>query len=246
MTGHSVVPNRRRQCFSTHAIEAASIRDSIWQSYAGILQADAYAGFNELYLPGRAPGPITEAACWAHGRRKFFVLADVAKAPIALEAVRRIDLIFDVERDIIGLEPVPRHAARQERVVPLVAGLETWMRAERARLSRHNDVSRAMDYMLKRWPAFVRFLDDGRICLTNNAAERALRGIALGRKSWLFAGSDRGGIRAADVYTLIITAKLNNVDPRVWLADVLRRFASHPASRLHELLPWSWQLPKPA
>ena len=213
-------------------------------SYAGILQADAYAGFNELYLPGRAPGPITEAACWAHGRRKFFVLADVAKAPIALEAVRRIDLIFDVERDINGLEPVQRHAARQERVVPLVAELETWMRAERARLSRHNDVSRAMDYMLKRWPAFIRFLDDGRICLTNNAAERALRGIALGRKSWLFAGSDRGGIRAADVYTLIITAKLNNVDPRAWLADVLRRIADQPTRDLANLLPWNWQGPR--
>ena len=157
-------------------------------SYTGILQADAYAGFNKLYLPGRAPGAITEAACWSHGRRKFFVLADVAKAPLAIEAVRRIDLIFDVERDINGLEPDQRHAVRQERVVPLVARLETWMRTERARLSRHNDVSRAMDYMLKRWSAFARFLDDGRICLTNNAAERALRGIALGRKSWLFAG----------------------------------------------------------
>ncbi len=210
-------------------------------SYGGILQADAYAGFNQLYLSGRVPGAITEAACWAHGRRKFFVLADVAKAPLAIEAVRRIDLIFDVERDINGLEPDQRHAVRQERVVPLVAGLEAWMRAERARLSRHNDVSRAMDYMLKRWAAFIRFLDDGRICLTNNAAERALRGIALGRKSWLFAGSDRGGIRAADVYTLIITAKLNNVDPRAWLADVLRRIADHPASRLDELLPWNYQ-----
>ena len=213
------------------------------ESYAGVLQADAYAGFNELYLPGRLPGTITEAACWAHGRRKFFVLAEVAKAPLAIEAVRRIDLIFDVERDINGLEPVQRHAVRQERVVPLVTELETWMRAERARLSRHNDVGRAMDYMLKRWPAFARFLDDGRICLTNNAAERALRGIALGRKSWLFAGSDRGGIRAADVYTLIVTAKLNNVDPRAWLADVLRRIASHPVSRLDELLPWNYHKP---
>ncbi|WP_419729596.1 IS66 family transposase [Lichenicola sp.] len=209
--------------------------------YAGILQADAYAGFNELYLPGRVPGAIAEAACWAHGRRKFFVLADVAKAPIAIEAVRRIDLIFDVERTINGLIPEQRHVARQEQIVPLVAGLEAWMRTERSRLSRHNDVSRAMDYMLKRWPQFTRFLDDGRICLTNNAAERALRGIALGRKSWLFAGSNRGGIRAADVYTLIITAKLNNVDPRAWLADVLCRIADHPASRLDELLPWSWE-----
>ena len=208
--------------------------------YAGILQADAYAGFNEVYLPGRVPRPITEAACWAHGRRKFFVLADVAKAPIALEAVRRIDLIFDVEREINGLEPGQRHAARQERVVPLVAELETWMRAERGWLSRHNDVSRAMDYMLKRWPAFVRFLDDGRICLTNNAAERALRGIAIGRKAWLFAGSDRGGERAAAIYSLIVTARLNDVDPRAWLADTLRRIADHPAQRLHELLPWNY------
>jgi transposase len=209
-------------------------------SYAGILQADAYAGFNELYLPGRVPGAITEAACWAHGRRKFFVLADVAKAPLAIEAVCRIDLIFDVERDINGLAPELRQAARQERVLPLVVELETWLRAERARLSRHNDISRAMDYMLKRWPAFARVLDDGRICLTNNAAERALRGIALGRKSWLFAGSDRGGERAADVYTLIITAKLNKVDPRAWLADVLRCIADQPARDLDELLPWNW------
>jgi transposase len=118
--------------------------------------------------------------------------------------------------------------------------LETWMRHERAKLSRHNDVAKAMDYLLKRWPAFTRFLDDGRICLSNNAAERALRGIALGRKAWLFAGSDRGGERAANIYTLIITAKLNDVDPRAWLADVLARISDHPASKLDELLPWNW------
>ena len=115
------------------------------------------------------------------------------------------------------------------------------MRGERGRLSRHADVAKAMDYMLKRWAAFTRFLDDGRICLTNNAAERALRGIALGRKAWLFAGSDRGGERAAAMYSLIVTAKLNDVDPRAWLADVLARIADHPASRLHELLPWHWK-----
>ena len=117
------------------------------------------------------------------------------------------------------------------------------MRAERARLSRHNDVAKAMEYMLKRWPAFARFLDDGKICLSNNAAERALRGIAVGRKNWLFAGSDRGGDRAAAVYTLIATAKLNDVDPQAWLEDVLRRIADHPASRLDELLPWNWRIP---
>lgn len=114
------------------------------------------------------------------------------------------------------------------------------MRTERARLSRHNDISRAMDYMLKRWPAFTRFLDDGRICISNNAAERALRGVALGRRAWLFAGSDRGGERAADIYSLIVTAKLNDVDPRAWLAHVLRSIADQPASRLDELLPWNY------
>jgi transposase len=209
--------------------------------YAGILQADAYAGFNDLYHPARRPGPITEAACWAHGRRKLFVLADVAKAPLAIEAVRRIDAIFAVERELIGLPAAQRLAARQGQVVPLVADLERWMRGERGRLSRHSDVAKAMDYTLKRWEAFTRFLEDGRICLTNNAAERELRGVALGRKSWLFAGSDRGGERAADMYALIATAKLNDVDPRAWLADVLARIADHPASRLHELLPWRWK-----
>jgi hypothetical protein len=176
----------------------------------------------------------------AHGRRKLFVLADVAKAPLAIEAVRRIDAIFDVERDINGLPATQRHAMRQLRVAPLITSLETWMRGERSRLSRHADVAKAMDYMLKRWDAFTRLLDDGRICLTNNAAERTLRGIALGRKSWLFAGSDRGGERASAMYSLIATAKLNEVDPRAWLADVLARIADHPASRLDELLPWHW------
>ena len=117
------------------------------------------------------------------------------------------------------------------------------MRAERGRLSWHNEVSRAMDCMLKRWPAFIRLLDDGRVCLTSNAAERALRGIAVGRKAWLFAGSGRGGERDAAIYSLIVTAKLNDVDPRAWLADVLRRIADQPASRLAELLPWNRRNP---
>ena len=215
-------------------------------SYGGILQADAYDGFNDLYAIGRKPAPITEAACWSHGRRHLFKLADVAKAPLAIEAVRRIDAIFDVEREINGLPAAQRHAIRQIRVAPLVASLEQWMRAERGRLSRHADVAKAMDYMLKRWKAFTCFLHDGRICLTNNAAERALRGVALGRKAWLFAGSDRGGERAAAMYSLVITARLNNIDPRAWLADVLDRIADHPASRLHELLPWNWGKSQPA
>jgi len=217
--------------------------------YAGILQADAYAGFNRLYAADRDPGPITEAACWSHSRRKFFVLADVAAkargklpviAPMALEAVKRIDAIFDIEREINGRSVDERLAVRRERVAPLVSELETWMRAERVRLSRHSEVAKAMDYMLKRWAAFTRFLDDGRVCLTNNAAERALRGIALGRKSWLFAGSDRGGERAAVMYTLIQTAKLNDVDPQAWLADVLARINDHKITDLAALLPWRW------
>jgi len=209
--------------------------------YAGILQADAYAGFNDLYAAKRQPGPVTEAACWSHGRRKFFILAELGKAPIATEAVRQIDVIFRHERAINPLPAAQRLAIRKTFVASLVSALHSWMRAEREKLSRHSNTAKAMDYMLKRWAAFTRFLDDGRICLSNNAAERALRGIAIGRKAWLFAGSDRGGERAAAIYTLIGTAKLNDIDPRAWLADVLRRIAEHPASKLDELLPWNWR-----
>jgi transposase len=219
--------------------------------YAGILQADAYAGFNTVYKPERKPGPIIEAACWAHARRKFFELADIAAtargktkpviSPIAFEAVQKIDAIFALERSINGSPPPQRLAARRTDIAPLVNDLIDWMRRQRAGLSRHNDVAKAMDYMLRRIDAFTRFLDDGRICLTNNAAERVLRGIALGRKSWLFAGSDRSGERAAVMYTLIQTAKLNNVDPQAWLADMLARIAGHKITDLAALLPWNWK-----
>jgi transposase len=220
------------------------------EGFARILQADAYAGFNRLFEPDRKPGPVIEAACWAHARRKFFVLADIGLkargklpviAPLAVAAVRRIDAIFDAEHVINGAAAAHRLAVRRATIAPLVTELETWMRAERGKLSRHAEVAKAMDYMLKRWPAFTRFLADGRICLSNNAAERALRGIALGRKSWLFCGSDRGGERAAVIYSLIGTAKLNGVDPQAWLADVLARIADHPARQLADLLPWNWQ-----
>jgi transposase len=224
--------------------------------YSGIFQADAYGGYGKLYEPGRNAGPILEAACWVHARRPFFVLADLAEnarrkaqggkkpaviSPLALEAVRRIDALFEIERGINGETQERRRTVRQELSAPLVADLEGWMREQRAKLSRGNDVAKAMDYMLKRWSAFTRFLDDGRICLSNNAAERALRGIALGRKSWLFCGSDRGGDRAALMYSLIVTAKMNDIDPQAWLADVLDRIAEHPAHRLDELLPWNWR-----
>ncbi len=143
--------------------------------YVGILQADAYAGFNELYAANRKPGSITEATCWTHGRRKLFKLAEVARAPLAAEAVRRIDAIFAAARAINGLPAEQRLAVRGQQIAPLVAELETWMREQRARMSHHAEVGKAMDYMLTRWDAFSRFLHNGRICLTNNAAERELR-----------------------------------------------------------------------
>ena len=219
--------------------------------YSGIFQADAYAGFNRLYEPDRKPGPITEAGCWAHARRKLFELADIAAtarsrkpttiSPIAFEAVQRFDAIFGLERSINGLPPEARVAVRRKDIAPLVNDLVDWMKHERGKLSRHNEVAKAMDYMLKRIDVFTRFLDDGRICLSNNAAERELRGIALGRRSWLFAGSDRGGERAAVMLTLIQTAKLNDVDPQAWLADVLARIADHKITDLAALLPWNWR-----
>lgn len=221
------------------------------QSYAGILQADAYSGYNPLYDPSRSQGAITSALCWSHARRQFFELADIAAnarrgrqaptiSPVALEAVKRIDALFDIERAINGLSAEERLRIRQEQSAPLVADLEEWLRDERSRLSRSASVAKPIDYMLRRWERFAHVIDDGRVCLTNNAAERALRGFALGRKSWLFAGSERGAERAAVMTTLIMTAKLNDIDPLAWLADVLARIADTAQSRLAELLPWNW------
>ena len=223
-----------------------------WQ---GILQADAYGGYNDLYRTDRAPAPVRSALCWSHARRKFFELADIAGnvrkgrpaheiSPVALEAVKRIDALFDIERGINGLPAEARLQARQRLSRPLVEELHGWLLSERAQLSKHNPVAKAINYMFEkegRWEAFTRFLEDGRICLSNNAAERSLRGAALGRKSWLFAGSERGGDRAAFMYSLIVTAKMNDIDPQAWLADVLGRMPNMPVSRLPELLPWNWR-----
>jgi hypothetical protein len=222
--------------------------------YSGLFQADAFDGYRPLYLPERRAGPILEVGCWAHARRPFFAMADieenarrraagrtgVALSPIAIKVVRRIDVLFDIERAINGKSAEERRMVRQERSKPLVEELQVYMREQRAKLSRGHDLAKAIDYILKRWAAFTLFLDDGRACLSNNAAERALRGIALGRKSWMFCGSDRGGQRAAAMYSLIVTAKMNGVDPQAWLADTLARIATHPAHRLDELLPWNW------
>jgi transposase len=209
--------------------------------YVGLMQADAFTGYNDLYRANRKPAPILEAACWSHGRRKFFDLAKTGEAPIAAEAVRRIDELFAIERAINGNAPEQRLAARREKTTPLVTDLEIWMRQQRTLLSSGNDTAKAINYLLNRWAAFTRFLDDGRICLTNNAAERALRGVAVGRKNWTFAGSDAGGHRAAAVYTLIETCKMNDVDPQAWLADVLALLPDHTASKVTELLPWNWK-----
>ena len=222
-----------------------------WQ---GTLQADAYGGYNDLYCSDRSPAPVISALCWSHARRKFFELADIAGnvrrnkpaheiSPVALEAVARIDALFDIERGINGLPAEVRLAVRQQHARPLVEELHDWLKAQRAQMSKHNPVTKAINYMFEkegRWEAFTRFLDDGRLCLTNNAAERALRGIALGRKAWLFAGSQRGGDRSAFMYSLIVSAKMNDIDPQAWLADVLARIPNISVARLPELLPWNW------
>jgi len=222
-------------------------------AFAGILQADCYGGFEPLFDPKRKAMPITPAFCLAHARRGFFELADIEKAaregrkgkpvsPIALEAVKRLDVLFEIERAINGRGADERRAVRQERSKPLLDDMHAWLLRERESLSRSAEVLKPMNYMLKRWDDFVHFLDDGRICLTNNCAERALRGIALGRRNWTFAGSQRGADRAAIMLTMITTCRLNDVDPKAWLADVLARIADLPTSRLRELLPWEWKL----
>jgi transposase len=223
--------------------------------WSGIFQADAFSGYGKLYASDRKPGQIRQAGCWSHARRPFFIHADLQEAarrkakgkkhvvvsPIALDVVRRIDALFEIEREINGQNPEKRRALRQERSLPIVEGLRVYLEEKRDDFPRTHDLYKAINYMLKRWSAFTLFLDDGRVCLSNNAAERALRGIALGRRSWLFCGSDRGGQRAAAVYSLIVTCKMNDVDPHAWLADVLDRIAAHPAQRINELLPWNWK-----
>ena len=217
-----------------------------------ILQADAFAGYNHLFEQARSPAPFIEAACWAHARRKFFEIASLpvkgkagsavqAAAPLATQAVKKIDELFAIEREINGATANERLATRTSQSALLVANLFDWMGEQRQKLSRHAPVAAAMDYMLKRQAAFSVFLTDGRACLSNNAAERSLRPAALGRKAWLFAGSQAGGDRAALIYTLIGTAKLNNIDPQAWLAHLLAHMPSWPASRLQELAPWNWK-----
>ena len=239
MTGRLAARIRRRPHSITRAVVPGNSAGHL-AGYVGLMRADAFDGYNQLYKAQRKPAPILEAACWSHGRRKFVDLVKQGEAPIASEAVRRIDILFEIERSINGKTPAQRLAVRRKRSRPLVAELEIWMRQQRALLSTKNDTAKAINYLLNRWAAFTRFLDDGRVCLTNNAAERALRGVAVGRRNWTFAGSDAGGHRAAAVYTLIETCKMNDVDPQAWLADVLARLAR--SSRQQSRQPASLEL----
>ena len=204
-------------------------------NYKGILQADGYAGFNRLY----EKGDIVEAACWAHVRRKFHDLYQAHQSPVAKEALERIAQLYGIEKDIRGRSPAERREGRQTRSRPLLASMHAWLKATMAKMSRKSDVARAIHYALERWAALLLFCEDGRVEMDNNAAERALRAVALGRKNYLFAGSDAGGERAAAVYSLLGSAKLNGVDPEAYLTAVLRRIADHPIRRIGELLPWN-------
>jgi transposase len=204
-------------------------------NFTGTLQADGYAGFDQIYAAGR----IQEAACWAHVRRKFYDLEVAHKSPVAAEALERIAGLYAIEKEIRGRPPDERREVRNTRSRPLLESLKQWLEETLGKLSRKSDTAMAVRYALGRWEALLRFCDDGRIEIDNNAAERALRVVALGRKNFLFAGSDGGGESAAAIYSLLGTAKLNGIDPESYLRNVLSRIADHPINRIEELLPWN-------
>jgi hypothetical protein len=207
------------------------------KDFRGVIHADGYAGFNELFVGDR----IVEAACWAHIRRKFFDVHAATASPTAKEALDRIGQLYAVEKTINGSPPERRRQQRQLQSKPIAEALATWADRIVRQLSRKSELAQTFCYMRARWSALVRCFDDGRLSLDNNPAERALRCVAIGRKNYLFAGSDAGGGRAAAIYSLIESAKLNGLNPQHYLADVLARIVDHPARHITELLPWNWQ-----
>jgi transposase len=207
------------------------------QDFRGVIHADGYSGFNGLFAGNR----VSEAACWAHVRRKFFDVHAANGSLIAKQALDRIGELYGVEKTITGRPSDQRLAERQKRSKPIAEAMRNWAEATLPKLSRKSELAKAFRYMRARWKALLRCLDDGRLGLDNNPAERALRCVAIGRKNYLFAGSDAGGRRAAALYSLIETAKLNGLNPQHYLADVLARIAEHPARQIADLLPWRWK-----
>jgi hypothetical protein len=215
------------------------------EGFSGYLHADAFAGYDALYrLNGRNTPRVVHVACLAHARRKLFEVFDATKSPIAEEALRRIQELYAIEAEINGQPAALRQAERQTRSKPLLDAFHTWAVAQRRRLSGKTPLGKAFQYSLSRWDALTRYVEDGRLSIDNNLSERLLRGIAVTRKNFLFLGSDRGGDRAAAIYTIIESAKLNGLDPEAYLATILDRLArGHPISRLDELLPWNYTPP---
>jgi len=208
------------------------------KDYSGILQADAFAGYNAVYETGR----VVEAGCWAHARRKFHDIHAQRPSSITTQTLDRIGELYRIEAQIRGKPPDQRKVIRQEHSAPIVAALHAWLKEQLATVSKKSVTADAIGYALNQWQALTRFLEDGRIEVDNNAAERALRAVAVGRKNYLFLGSDAGGERAATMYSLLGTAKLNDINPEAYLAHVLERIADHPVNRIEELLPWNVQL----
>jgi len=208
------------------------------EDFKGVLHVDGYAGFERL----TGKGDVVLAACWAHTRGKFYEVAEAIGSPVAAEALRRVGGLYVIEARVRGQSSAHRLAERRSFSRPIVQSLHAWLEAQLPRVAGRSTLAEAIRYALSRWEGLTRFLHDGRIELDTNPVERAIRPVALGRRAWLFAGSDRGGERAAVMLTLIQTAKLNDVDPQAWLADVLARIADHKINDLAALLPWNWRL----